>query len=227
MISKKHKFYRNMKLSGENQSHGKLFEIYIRDLFLNGKDDGSKPLDAFDIKACKETCGVPVSIKMTKSETICLADAQRAFSIDHSFKMIVGAYRQEGDEKCVWQIYEFNITADEWSILKGNLDLELIANFNQKIKSYPIGKHSEGRKYSRDFKKKMNEKYNSFLKINPKIDSKNQRRLQCSITLSDLKSVVKNWTPYSRYNFGNYRGMRLPFNFISKRRQFHKKRMVA
>lgn len=36
----------------------------------------------------------------------------------------------------------------------------------------------------------------SFIILNPKIDSKKQRRLQCSVNLEVLKSHIKNYKEY-------------------------------
>lgn len=216
-----------MTLLGKNQLHGKFFENLVKETFLKGKNDNAKALDAFDIKACTETGNSPVSVKMTKTETVGLADAYRAFQINHDFKMIVGTYIQDGSMKSIRQIYEFNITASEWETIKGNIPIESISNFNQSIKFFPTGKHKEAREYSKKFKKDIHKQYQSYIDLNPKIDSKNQRRLQCSISIYDLKEIVKDWTPYSYYNFGNYRGIMLPLSFRSEKRRLKKKKGVA
>lgn len=209
-----------MKLTGENQLHGKFFEECVINTYIDGNYQG-KNLDAFDINACESTGNIPVSIKMTKTETVGLADARRAFSLEQDFKMIVAVYKQDRDFKVIWQVYEFNIKASEWACLKGNLDFDIVDNFHKEISSFSEGDHVAARVYAKNRKKEIASQFSSMIKLNPKIDSKKQRRLQCSIDITTLTIMVKDWVPYSQYNFGEYRGIKLPMVIFSKKRKFN------
>lgn len=216
-----------MRLRGKNQLHGKFFENLVKDTYLYGKEDGVKAIDAFDIKSCSETGGVPVSIKMTKTGTIGLADACRIFMIEHDFRMVVARYKQEGEMKVVTEIIEFNITGEEWRNIKGDIPNELVFEFRECIKMFPSGSHEEARKYASSSRQFVSNNFNSKIALCPKIDSKSQRRLQCSIGIETLKKSVKNWYCYNKYSTGNYRGLVLPFSFFSPTRKLRKNEKVA
>ena len=62
--------------------------------------------------------------------------------------------------------------------------------FEEKIKSFPVGEHLEARAYAKNWKKE-NKGKTGLLTINPKIDSKSQRRVQCSINNTVLNKLFK------------------------------------
>jgi hypothetical protein len=208
-----------MVLLGNNQLHGKYFENLVKYSYIGEKDDHIHPLDAFDINACKETGSVPISIKMTKTNTVGLADACRIFSMDTDFRMIVAKYKQDGEMKVVTNIYEFNIKKEEWDAMKGDIPIELVCEFRKCIKMFPENKHPNARRYAKSSCDFIKKNFSYKIQLNPKIDSKKQRRLQCSITLNDLKQSVENWYCYNQYSTGSYRGIVLPFSFFSPKRK--------
>ena len=66
---------------------------------------------------------------------------------------------------------------------------ESVKTFVDFVKNIPCGK--EGQKNTLKQRKSLQEKVqckNSLMKINPKVDSKNQRRVQCSFKLDEMLS---------------------------------------
>ena len=103
--------------------------------------------------------------------------------------MIVGCYTQQGSNKVFHTEYEFFITSDDYSKIWGSMNYENVKSFVEFVKNIPHGK--EGQKITlkeRNFLKEQVQCKNSLMKINPKVDSKNQRRVQCSFKLDEMLS---------------------------------------
>ena len=73
--------------------------------------------------------------------------------------------------------------------LKGNLTIYDIEKLNEKLKSFKIGEHNEARNWA----KIQKEIYNSKTKfdIRFKIDSKNQRRIQCALKIETIYQILQ------------------------------------
>lgn len=139
--------------------------------------------------------GIPTSIKTAKYRgprtLICLSDAYRIVQLGQqsAMRLMVGLYRQEGAEKVFGEVREYVITGEEWQALCGHVPAEEIEDFAYSL----TGKSSESaRLEARKWKTYLAGKYPGLMRWNPKIDSKNQRRLQCSVPLQDLESVIKD-----------------------------------
>jgi hypothetical protein len=167
-----------------NQLHGIFFEKKIQALYEIY--DGSHT-NKWDIPAKEGR--LPVSIKTTKNNTVGLSDARRIFDIDCDWKLIVGVYKQSGSFKQFVEIREYIITANVFDFVKGTISGEEIENFHNTLLSFPKGHHKKARLWARNKKNELQSK-SSFITLNPKIDSKNQRRLQCSIKMTDLDSII-------------------------------------
>ena len=84
----------------EVQSHGFVFEDWVKNTFFSGYKGGYS--DKWDIPCefNKKYGGIPVSIKTAKyGSTIGLGDACRQFDTKENFLMIVGFWKQEGRYK--------------------------------------------------------------------------------------------------------------------------------
>lgn len=175
----------------EVQAHGNVFEdIIIREFTNMSKKeyDKLKPngyTSSFDLVK-----GIIVksnySIKTTGKMTIECADILKRME-EKEYKLIVGCYNQEGKNKIFHSQYEFFITADDSPKLWGNMTYEQIVLFVNFVKTIPPGK--EGQKNTLKERNILKEKIqckNSLMKINPKVDSKNQRRVQCSFKLDQM-----------------------------------------
>lgn len=169
----------------------------------------------------------PISIKTTKSDNIGCGDLQRFVSClrTDSFKMLVGQYKQIGTKKQFFRIIEFDFNPKHSSLILGNVPCFELDNYCSFIKSIEPGK-SVQLKSNPIWKNKLqrlNEKFDlGLLKINTKIDSKSQRRVQCSLSISEL---VYSKIPLTIHKL-NYLGVNLPIEIYSKPRTFKKSRSV-
>jgi len=127
------------------------------------------------------------SVKAAKTNVVCCADAIRMFSHNEPYQMIIGCYTQIKGIKKFHTQYEFYITVYEHRLLWGDLEYESLVEYVEKIKSVEHGRvaQAEYQKVASSWKTKLNVN-NSLFIINPKIDSKKQRRVQCSIHLNKL-----------------------------------------
>lgn len=203
-----------------NQLHGKTFEDIIKSEFRGSADHGRKTTSIFDIESCfDKKLNLNTSIKVTKlnkynNETFPLSDARRIFSINEDFRMIIGFYEQVLNVKVFSKIIEYIIRKEDFEKLKGALTLAEVSDFHEGLRSFEVGKHRQARLYHRKIKPSLQLKTNIIL--NPKIDSKNQRRLQCSIKRKVLESVL-NPEQIIEYN-DFYNNLVLPLKFKSEKR---------
>jgi hypothetical protein len=181
----------------EVQFHGNAFEdLKIKELtgLPKSKYDKLKPngyTSSFDLIE-----GIFVdfngSIKTTGSNTIDCADILKRMK-EIEYRLIVGCYSQVENYKVFHTEYEFYITPDDYSKLWGTMTYEKVEEFVTYVKQIPHGR--EWQKKTLETRKLLQEQTqcnNSLFKINPKVDSKNQRRVQCSLKLDEiLKSGIK------------------------------------
>jgi hypothetical protein len=173
-----------------NQLHGKKFEDLIKScgLFSGSADGGRSPTARFDIEAkYDKILGLPTSIKSTGSNIVGLSDARNFFSISEKFRMLVGRYKQLGPHKQFHNVHEFILTPTTLAKLRGEVTLQDVVDFHNGLllTAFPVGSHSAARQWARQRKAAMVDKP-SMITLNPKIDSKSQRRLQCSLRLLEL-----------------------------------------
>ena len=178
----------------KNQLHGKFFELDFLKQFYRLNEELIKKIpnnSIFDLPLgnyIKEN----VSIKTTKSKCICLGDVKRIFHyIDNlnrgeKIKLFILEYKQQGVFKNLKFIYEFDFNENFYKELFRNIQLSEIENVVQFIKSIPNGKASDSCK--KEYKKmcKILSVNSGKIKYNPKVDSKNQRRLQCSFDITKM-----------------------------------------
>lgn len=177
----------------EVQAHGNVFEdIIIREFtglskkeYDNLKQNGYT--SSFDLVS-----GIIVkfnaSIKATGKKTVECADILKRIE-EKEYRLIIGCYDQEGGNKIFHTQYEFFITPDDSPKLWGDMTYEQMEQFVNFVKAIPFGK--EGQKNTlkeRNILQKQVQCKNSLMKINPKVDSKNQRRVQCSFKLDEILS---------------------------------------
>ncbi len=170
----------------EVQQHGLAFEIWIRDTFF----DGYVPpgyTQKWDIPADINTThgGVPVNPKAAKYRTpVDLGDALRQFDIAEPFILVVGYWVQEGDEKRFVNIVAPRIAPETWRKLWGPVTRADLERLDAVIKDRSLD-YREARKRAQAIKDAP-PFTQAVIQVNPKIDSKGQRRLQCSLRSDDL-----------------------------------------
>ncbi|MGI9252039.1 MAG: hypothetical protein ACR2PR_12770 [Pseudohongiellaceae bacterium] len=207
-----------------SQMHGKSFENMIK--AANGiftlavADRKRSPNNMFDIDAGDDRVHqLPTSIKSTNDDTLSLADARRFWeSFDFMpYRMLVGSYKQEEQIKIFNTIHEIILSDCYKSDLLGEITAEEISDFHDGIKSFGFGKHKEARAWAQERKRELQPKC-GLVTLNPKIDSKKQRRLQCSVQLPNLIEILDDCDQkLHKKGFGK---LLLPIRIVSGTRKF-------
>jgi len=186
----------------EVQAHGFSFEKRVRDHFFSGYQ--GTYMQKWDVphdykgetSVPAKFQNLPVSIKSAKfGSPIGLGDVLRQRQIGQNFLMIVGFWQQRTPtEKWIVDIgcAMFDIAA--WQNLWGQLTLEDISSIDRVVKN--LNEHySIVRAKAQQWKTKPAVQ-TSTLVINPKIDSKSQRRIQCSLPYTTFWNFAgRNPTP--------------------------------
>ena len=176
----------------ENEIKRKVFGISKEEeeeykLSYTAKWDSPKELNRVDE-------GVNISIKTSGSDTVCMGDAIRIFTQEPSDinTCIVIFYKQRGNEKIIARIVEWFL--NDIPLLFGTVTLKELQELQQAIIQFPknqrLEDHPEYKKKLTDMANVLNAKSGA-LKFNRKIDSKKQRRLQCSVSGFDA-FITKN-----------------------------------
>jgi hypothetical protein len=172
----------------EVQHHGFSFEKWVRNALFDGYE-GSY-MQKWDIppEVNKNPLVpphfhyVPVSVKTAKyGSPIGLGDIIRQRSISESFLMIVGFWRQRSStEKWIEDIGAVLFSSEEWNLLWGHLSLESILLIDERIKDLDVH-YTKARAEAKEWKRTVEAPSLNKIVVNPKIDSKTQRRIQCSL----------------------------------------------
>ena len=187
-----------------SQQHGLEIERLIKEQFQSRNKNllpTSMPLEQahtarFDVPGYVDPYkkGIPTSIKTAKirngSALVCMADANRISDLINfkETRLLVLLYQQKGDYKIFNEVREYIVTGDEWESLMGGVPLDVINSFSKAIK---VPEKEEAKKIVKEWKEKLAELFPSTLiKWNAKIDSHGQRRLQCSINLTDIEEII-------------------------------------
>ena len=151
------------------------------------------------------------SIKTTKNNTICCSDLLRKMK-HNDYHLIVGVYEQVGKQKKFHTEYEFFITPDDYNTLWGEMKYDDVEVFVKYVKSIPAGKEAQqSTKSVRNALQESVQCKKALFKINPKVDSKNQRRVQCSLHIDKLIAAGIQ-----------YKKTSIDYTVVSGPRQFNK-----
>lgn len=170
----------------ERQHHGVAFEKWVRDTFF----DGYQPVgytQKWDIPAAAnpKRGRIPVNPKAAKFGTpVDLGDALRQFDIEEPFLLIIGYWLQEPQGKRMVNILPVRVTPRIWRKLWGPVTRADLARLDAVIKNRSLTP-GEARRRAHE----MNSQppfSEAVMVVNPKIDSKTQRRLQCSLRFEDV-----------------------------------------
>lgn len=188
-----------------SQQHGFVFEQHVHQEVERRLGETARAPVAFqpehtarfDLPAWRDPTGdgVPTSIKVARRASsgkvrVDLADARRTVALSDvpMLRLLVGVYDQKGENKVVDEVREYLIPGDCWAEATGDVPPAMVSRFHNAIKETD---HVVARAKAREWKKKLNEHYPGIVRWAPKIDSKNQRRLQCSVYLNDLDALVE------------------------------------
>ena len=135
------------------------------------------------------------SIKTTNGNRIDCGDILRRRQ-ENEYHLVVAQWEQCGDNKVFYNEYTFFITPDLEQKLWGRMNYNQLAEYVNYIKNIPAGREAQQEtKTERTVLKNCIEDKNALIQINPKVDSKKQRRVQCSVKMSDL---IKARIPYKQ-----------------------------
>ena len=173
----------------QSQSHGLFWDSEIRNKVF-GLNQCINDTKKYDIEAEENKFDQleNVSIKSSSNNNIDCGDILRFFSGDFSKKytIILIRYEQKSDTKCIKEIIEIAYTSWLRDHLFGTITNEVLQQYVDFVKAIPSGPVSEEIKKEYKFKKNALQKdYNMAINISPKVDSKSQRRVQCSIPKLD------------------------------------------
>ena len=175
----------------EVQAHGNYFEdLKIRELTGFSKDEYDSMKDNGYTSSMDIVKGLhsdkDVSIKTAKGRKVDCGDILRRRS-ETEYDIIIGVWDQVGDRKIFHTEYTFHIKPEHETLLWGRMSYEKLREFNEYIKSIPEGRTAQQEtKVERQVLKTIIEDADAQMKIHPKVDSKKQRRVQCSFNIDKL-----------------------------------------
>jgi hypothetical protein len=200
---------------GARQKHGLNFEEWIKKTFFQSytqtgytdkwdslsvtfKNDYASYTSSFN--------GLPVSMKTCGyGSSIGFGDALRQIENNEDFLLIAGFWQSAGNGKKIVSIGAVKIDAADWQNLfvtseEGKTEtyedflgldtVQKIRQLDRGIKREQIPFYKDARDFAK--KSKMTLPTGLSMSINPKIDSKTQRRVQCSLPFSVFESLFKS-----------------------------------
>ena len=183
----------------EVQAHGNKFEDgVIKERTGLSKDE----YDAMKVNGYTSTFDLTqglivdynASIKTTGNNTICCSDSLRMMK-HTDYRLIVGCYNQVGKKKVFHTQYEFYIQPSDYIKLWGNMDYQKVEQFVDFVKNIPHGKEAQlSTKPERNKLQEQVQCKEALFSFNPKVDSKKQRRVQCSLKLDQLIAAGVEYT---------------------------------
>ena len=214
----------------EQQHHGFVFEdAIVLDITGFTKEEYQKKLPSGytaamdivkDIHSEKD-----YSIKVSSNgKSVGCGDILRFNShFQNGFTMLIGCWFQKNSTtKTFYRIYEFNIKPEHYQAFWGGLDNNNLTPFVNYVKSIEHGKAAQMANRT-IWKQRRDALYathgRGIVSIDAKIDSKKQRRVQCSIKIEDMIRVCSG--SYKEFNANlPYRGIELPYDTNSSPRSF-------
>lgn len=170
----------------EVQQHGLVFERWVRETFFGGYQPPAYT-QPWDIPAAANPAHgrVPVNPKAVKYGTpVDLGDALRQFKIQEPFVLVIGFWQQEGAAKRFVKIVAPRIEPAAWKKLWGPVTQADLERLDAVIKDRSLTPE-QARAAAAKIKNAPPFTHATMI-VNPKIDSKTQRRLQCSLRFDDV-----------------------------------------
>lgn len=206
------------------QHHGFEFEDLVIQKITNLSKNNYQQLIpnkancSFDIVQDDKYSNFNFSIKASKSLNIACGDCLRFYNhCKHDeFYMVVGLWRQVSDKKVYDKIYKVKFQPINFEKIWGTIDINELINFVNYVKNIPPGKaaQQEHKTHWKKIRNQLEENKNALVRINAKIDSGYQRRVQCSIQINKLIDMSFPVEVYST----EYLGLPLPYEQNSKAR---------
>jgi hypothetical protein len=206
--------------AAEVQQHGVVFETWVREAFFDGYEPASYT-QKWDIPATanRHHGGLPVNPKATKyGSAIGLGDALRQYDIDEPFILLLGFWRQDGPVKRFVNITPVTIHPETWRLMWGPVTRDDLAQLDALIKDRSLD-YRDVRRRAQAMKRQppFSE---SLIVLNPKIGSKGQRRLQCSLRFDHVFELLATHAPRGAQDQPVLWGVPFPGPVESGTRQF-------
>lgn len=209
----------------EVQLHGFDFENWIKKTFfadftVSYSNKWDVPAEFNRLEVVPEAFRhLPVSIKTCKNGCpIGFGDALRQFKVEEDFLLIVGFWEQSGGDKNFVAVEAVKVTAQSWRNLFLPLTEAELKLLDSTIKNKETH-YVEVRKAAKEIKQSFAP---TRIILNPKINSKTQRRLQCSLPFGVFWSDFAKKEPYRNVESSLF-GERVPNPFVSGARVFKSK----
>jgi hypothetical protein len=169
----------------QSQAHGLFWDNEIREKVFclpSCKNDTKK----YDIECTenKFNSNENISIKTSSNNNIDCGDILRFYNgeFTNKYTIILLRYIQLDNVKKIKEIIEIDYNEELRNYLFGSITDDKLKEYVDSIKSIPPGPVSEEiKKTYIKLKNKLQQEYNMHINISPKVDSKKQRRVQCSI----------------------------------------------
>jgi hypothetical protein len=204
---------------GQSQKHGFIFENIIRTKVFglpeetnsNNKHDIDKALNRFNNNE-------NISIKSSCGKNVDCGDISRFFSYDFNVlnTMIIVRYKQGDNVKKLVECIELNYNKELHTFLFGSITTSVLYDYIGYVKSIPKN-CSKSDKATYDYlsrKKELQRGYDMNISISPKVDSKDQRRVQCSIP--NIDTIIKKFPQLVISRSKNIiRGVEIPDSIVS------------
>ena len=182
----------------EVQQHGNYYED-LKTRQITGLD--KKTYDS--LKSNGYTSGMDImqgllseddySIKTTGCNVVDCGDILRRRQ-EEKYNLVVAVWEQVGMTKIFHTEYTFYISPSDTQKLWGKMSYMKLKEYDDYIKSIPSGLDGQQEsKVTRTILKTVTEDKNALFTINPKVDSKKQRRVQCSLK---IKQLIKAGIPH-------------------------------
>lgn len=170
----------------EVQQHGVIFEEWIRQTFFGGyQPEGYTQKWDIPAEANRDHGGIPVNPKAIKyGAPVGMGDALRQFDSDENHLLILGFWDQTNGDKRFVKAAVIEMTPELHRKLWAPIDRASLEALDAVIKNRELPV-TEVRKMAQEMKNRppFSE---AIMQVNPKIDTKGQRRLQCSIRFADV-----------------------------------------
>jgi hypothetical protein len=204
----------------EVQSHGLLFEKWLRDTFFGGYQPPGYT-QKWDIPAAANPKhgNIPVNPKATKHGTpIGLGDALRQYDIDEPFLLIAGFWQQSTKTEKTWSnVQAVRIEPTAWQKLWHPITRSDLEKLDAVIKDKSLS--LEATRAAAQAIKSRPPFTEAVIQVNPKID-KSQRRLQCSLRFGDFFTHLAPQAKSEPQPEPRVFGVPIPPHFDSAPRQF-------
>lgn len=189
--------------TGQEQIHGFNFQKLIR--AQHGLDTTNNHNEAWDMEIGDRA----YSIKMC-GPGLPLSSLLAFYKIDRPFTMIVGWHTKYR----IHTVAEFDVSLEILNKIRGDIPFSLVEQIYHglSIKHWPEGTHVEAREWAEEQTTMLKEKYNCLLTWNRKVDSKRQRRWQCSLNATAVKrcfpTIEMNNPVYLGFDYSSISNMK-------------------